>query len=201
MSEFYIISTKWTSDKDNIFTLWSPNNSGYCQIIERAGIYAEDKTKLNEGILYVEKHIIDKLIKTVSGVYNDFGMETFSVLPNSGEVRKALGVTKYNLKEKGYSNKYFGLYFPSKIYELSKTITSEDEYHVKAKEYVDEFWYMDGVFKAENRNKAILEAYKEFAPADYESYLDFKKDVTCKKAKTIIFDKWDDEATNKKASK
>jgi len=188
--EFYIISTKWTYCEDNIFTLWSPNNNGYCQMIDRAGIYKEDKTKLDEGILYIEKHIIDNLIKTVSGVYNDFDMETFSILPNTGEIRKALGITKYDLQYKTYKSAYFGLYFPSKIYEMSKIVTSKDEYHVKAKEYVDEFWYLDGIFKAKNRNKAILEAYKEFNPGDYDSYLDFKKDVTCRKVKQIVFSKW-----------
>ena len=44
--------------------------------------------------------------------------------------------------------------------------------------------------KADNRNKAIYKAFQEW-DIDYDtSFIKFKSMVTCKKIKTVVFDKW-----------
>lgn len=41
--QYYIISLKHTGTRQNIFTFWKPNDHGYCQIIEQAGLYAKNE--------------------------------------------------------------------------------------------------------------------------------------------------------------
>ena len=49
---------------------------------------------------------------------------------------------------------------------------------------------MDGEFEADSRNQAINKAFNEWIPADYENYIQFKKDVKCSRVKTKVLDKW-----------
>ena len=39
--EYYIFSFKHTNKKDKYFTLWRPNNKGYCYPLQAAGRYTE----------------------------------------------------------------------------------------------------------------------------------------------------------------
>lgn len=42
MSEFYILSLKWTRRRDGLITWWRPENNGYCYRLEEAGRYSAD---------------------------------------------------------------------------------------------------------------------------------------------------------------
>ena len=42
MSEFYILSLKWTRRSDRLITWWWPENNGYCYRLEEAGRYSAD---------------------------------------------------------------------------------------------------------------------------------------------------------------
>lgn len=41
MTEYFILSLKWTSPDDHYITFWHPNNAGYTWALERAGRYDE----------------------------------------------------------------------------------------------------------------------------------------------------------------
>lgn len=110
-------------------------------------------------------------------------------MPNTGQVRKALGITTLDINLEGDRNS-FTAYFKDTEIEKFKYVISKTYFHVKAKNHVSEYWYMDGEFEAENRNQAINKAFNYWMPSDYDSYIDFKKDVTCSRVKIKVLDKW-----------
>lgn len=179
--------------QDNCFLLWGNNSNGYYRSIEDCGFYEKKYSSKDDPI--VSKKIVDKYKqKIVLPQYGDkketyANRNEFYVLPNTGQVRKALGITTLDIQLDGNRNS-FNAYFKDEIIESFKYEYSKTHFHVKAKQHVDEFWYLDGEFEAENRNKAILKAFNEWLPCDYDNYIDFKKDVTCCRAKTKVLDKW-----------
>ncbi|MCP3940638.1 MAG: hypothetical protein GY710_04040 [Desulfobacteraceae bacterium] len=64
------------------------------------------------------------------------------------------------------------------------------KFRVKAKDTVDEFWHFDEVFKADDRNKAILKALKAWDFLFDYSYFESKDMVTCRKEIEPVFMGW-----------
>jgi len=192
--EYYYITLSHSRAGDNVFQFWKSNHNGYTKAYENAGVYNEPYGLSKVGELYheqltVDKELVDGLIVELKLGEDYAGLNNFHVLPNIGKVRKALGITVFDFRLDGENNS-FCANFKDEIYEKTKVVRSDDIYHVKAKTHVSEFWYLDGMFEAENRNKAILKAFKEWIPMDYDTYLDFKKDVTCSKKRETVFDGW-----------
>lgn len=193
MKEYYRICLRHMGKNDNCFLFWGNNSSGYFRSIEDAGLYEEKETGKNDPI--VSKDIVDKFKKKVRlPIYGDqedmyAGRNEFYVLPNTGQVRKALGITTLDIHLEGNRNS-FNTYFKDIEIEKFKYVYSKTHYQVKAKKHVSEYWYMDDNFEAENRNQAISKAFNTWLPSDYDSYIDFKKDVTCSRVKIKVLDKW-----------
>ena len=176
-----------------VFYFGGNNSSGYFRSIEDAGLYEEKENTKNDPV--VSKEIVNKFKQKV--VLPQYGEEKetytdrneFYVLPNTGQVRKALGITTLDIHLEGNRNS-FNAYFKSTEIEKFKYVYSKAHYQVKAKKHVSEYWYMDDNFEAENRNQAISKAFNTWLPSDYDSYIDFKKDVTCSRVKIKVLDKW-----------
>lgn len=66
MSQFYILSLKWTKKAEPYVTFWGPNNGGYRWALCEAGRYAEDQIEHdyhNDGTntLAVPCDVVDRL--------------------------------------------------------------------------------------------------------------------------------------------
>lgn len=199
MSKYYYINLSHARSQDNVLIFWSPNHSGYTKAYERAGVYDTPYSmgdfvhgEIHHEQLTVEKELIDSLVVELKLGEKYAGLNSFHVLPNIGRIRKALGITIFDFRMNG-ANDSFWARFEDTVFEKEKQIIHKNIYHVKAKEYVEEFWYLDGFYEAENRNKAILKAYNDWIPADYNNYIEFKKDVTCRRKKETVFDRWSDD--------
>lgn len=202
MKENYIqICLRHMGFNDNCFLLWNKGNAGYIRSVEDAEITTldmtiEDTQKLKDDF-YVKKCVIDRLKQKVRlPIYGDkiekYGERNeFYVLPNTGQVRKELGINSYDIPLDGNRNS-FDCSFSDTVIEVFKWEYSKTEFRVRAKETVSEFWYMDGVYQAENRNKAILKAFNDWIPDDYDNYIEFKKDMLCSRSRKRVFDKWKD---------
>lgn len=188
---YYYVSLKWTRKGNKVFKFFCPNHNGYTSILEKAGLY--DKPHENSSlVLSVKKETIDSIKRAITGIDNEFDMESFTVVPNIGVNRRMLGITEFDFKHDGNDDfMYFG--FDDTVYEKSKTITT-NSYRIRAKDTVSEFWYYDVVIEASSRNKAINIQYKS---RDWDSladtFIEFKKQILCSKEKVVVFDKWSDE--------
>jgi hypothetical protein len=47
MSDYYILSLKWTRSGEECVTWWGPDNSGYVESIDKAGRYSEARVRAN----------------------------------------------------------------------------------------------------------------------------------------------------------
>ena len=203
MKEFYKICLRHAGKNDNTILFWGSNNAGYYRSIEDAGLYeksdTDKQTEIYRGDFLIHKDIIDKhKQKIVLPVYGDrkesyAGRNEFFVLPNTGQVRKELGITKLNF-ELDEDRNSFEAYFTNTMSESFKYSYSKTHFVVKGKqECFDEWWYCDTEVESDNRNKAIYEVFSsgDFGINHYDmSFIEFKKMVTCCRAKTKVLDKW-----------
>lgn len=200
MAKYYKVCLRHMGKNDNTFLLWGEGSAGYYRNLESCEVYKDDENKdylikYNRDDFFVSIGVIEKYKqKIVLPTYGEkketyAGRNEFYVLPNTGQVRKALGITTLDIHLDGDRNS-FTAYFKDTEIEEFKYSYSKTHFHVKAKEHVSEFWYMDEEYQAENRNKAINEAFNNWMPADYDSYIDFKKDVTCSRARKLVLNKW-----------
>jgi len=193
MKQFYRICLRHMGKNDNCFLFWGHNNSGYYRSVDDAGLYEEKESSKDDPI--VSKDIIDKFKQKI--VLPQYGKEKetyadrneFYVLPNTGQVRKALGITTLDIHIEGNRNS-FDAYFKNTEYEKFKYVYSKTQFQVKAKNHVPEYWYMNDNFEAKNRNQAINKSFNYWMPSNYDNYLDFKKDVSCSRVKIKVLDKW-----------
>ena len=194
----YKICLRHAGKEDNTFLFWKPNGSGYTRCIEEAGIYEDSeenyKNQIKAGDFLVSVDFVLENSKEIQlskcGDYIDKydGKNIFSVLPNTGDIRKLLNITIMDFKLDGNRNS-FNAYFKSTIKEDFKTKLGK-KYVIQGKEdCFNEWWYVNCIIEAENRNKAIEKARHELFLDEY-SYLEFKKMITCKKEKEIYFNKW-----------
>lgn len=196
MNQNYRICLRHMGKEDNTFLLWGYNSNGYSRSIEDAGYYEENNTSSDDPI--ISKAIVDKYRqKVILPQYGD-RKETYSdrnefyVLPNTGQVRRALGITKLDIKLEGSRNS-FPAYFKDEYIEKFKWVYSKTHFRIRAKkDVVSEWWYYDEIIKAENRNKAISTIYRR----DYDweiadSFIEFKSMVTCSRTRVKVLDKWE----------
>ena len=194
----YKICLRHAGEKDNTFLFWCPNNSGYTRCIEEAGIYEDSdleyQKQVEQGDFLVPVDIVLNNIKEIQlPKYGDYteeysGRNIFSVLPNTGDIRKLLGITRLVFKLEGDRNS-FNAYFESNVIE-EFTYRFGNKYHIQGKkEYFNEWFYVECTVEAENRNQAIERARYELFLDEY-SYIEFKKMVTCKREKSLHFVKW-----------
>lgn len=201
--QYYKICLRHMRKNDNVFMFWGENNSGYTKCIEHSGLYDESEinfeTQVNRGDFLVHKDIIDKMKQKIRlSIYGDeietyAGLNEFFVLPNTGQIRKELGITILNIKNDG-SNNSFAAYFKSIIKEKLKYEYSKTHFNVKGKsEHFTEHWYCDTEVEAKTRNTAINTVFNsgDFGLTKYDcTFFDFMKKVTCSRVKNLILDKW-----------
>lgn len=66
MKEYYLLSLKWSGNKDR-YLWWGPNNSGYFEDLDKAGIYTEEIINSkplyykNRGVVPIQKEIVEGL--------------------------------------------------------------------------------------------------------------------------------------------
>lgn len=103
--EHYILSTKHTHKKDQVFTFWRHGSRGYCWRIDWAGFYkipeeqavkSDQNTERYHGAIYIHKNIIEPLLVTAT-----FEGQQVKVLPNSPGVRSRLKIAYSELKSLG----------------------------------------------------------------------------------------------------
>lgn len=201
---YYIVSFKHCGSQDNSFEFWGFNSSGYTRAIEGAGLYElpinfDEKSEKIDFKKYVHKDIVNKLKQKITlATYGEkqetyAGFNEFHVLPNTGQIRRELGLTILDFNIQGNRDS-FKAYFENTCHEVFKYEYSKTHFNVKGKEkYFDEWWYCNSNVQAENRNKAIYEIYKngDFGKSSYDcSFIEFKEMVTCSRVKTKVLDKW-----------
>lgn len=226
MKDYYIVSFKHIGNQDNSFEFWGENSSGYTRAIENAGLY-ELPENLDEDYQksmhkkYVHKDIIDKLKQKIilakSGDYQEkyAGLSEFFVLPNTGQVRRELELTKLDFNIDGNRDS-FNAYFKDTCYEKYKYVKQENIYVCSLKEnnpFIGEYWYYQNEeYNAKTRDSAIFKFIKD-RELDYcanewqfknrDRYYDrkeiemkdillAKKYVSCKIKKIKVLDKWED---------
>lgn len=201
--EYYKICLRHMRKNDNVFIFWGANSGGYFKSIEDAGLYKKEdidfKTQVSNGDFLVDKDIVKKLAQKVRLPMYGEKEETYAnrneflVLPNTGQVRKELGITILDIKMDN-SNNSFNAYFEETIKEKLKIQYSKTHYQVKGKEdYFDEYWFCDTQVEAESRNKAISKVHEsgDFGLCKLDcSFIEFKKMVSCSRVRELVFDKW-----------
>ena len=82
---YYILSVKHTRAEDKYFTLWKPNDHGYCQAKEAAGVYHQLKKGYHgdESNIPIPLEAAEELFLKVGSLH---------VIPNVRRVRKELGL-------------------------------------------------------------------------------------------------------------
>lgn len=77
MQEFYLLSLKWSRSKDR-YVWWGPDNGGYVEDLNRAGLYTEETINSkpryykNTGVVPVPKDVAENLyIQRVVPTTND----------------------------------------------------------------------------------------------------------------------------------
>jgi len=203
MEDYYKICLRHAGKNDNTLLFWGNNNAGYYRSIEDAGLYENSdidmQTQIYRGDFLIHKDIVDKYKqKIILPTYGDkeetyARRNSFFVLPNTGQVRKELGITKLNFELEGDRNS-FEAYFNNTVSEVFKYSYSKTHFNVKGKkECFDEWWYCDLEIEADNRNKAINKVFSggDFGLTHWDvSFIEFKKMVTCCRVKTKVLDKW-----------
>lgn len=94
MSKYYIISLKNTKKKESFFTLWRPDNAGYCWFKDNAGIYDgyEKGYHDSNNNIPVLKDELDKLFTEI-----EYEGKMVKVVLNNTKNRKILGIKHYNI--------------------------------------------------------------------------------------------------------
>ena len=191
--KFYKLCLRHMGKGDNCFLFWCENETGYTRSIENASYYEENQENKSDLLVtkdFIEKYKESDILPTYGNRQEKYaGLNKFTVLPNTGQVRKELKLTILDIELAGNRNS-FACTFKDTCIEVFKYKYSKTHYRVKAKNHVEEYWYMDEVFAADNRNKAILKAFNTWIPYGYNNYIDFKKDMTCSRDKIKVLDKW-----------
>ena len=201
---------------DNCFLFWSNHASGYTRAIQ----LADSVTEGSKDDPIVSKELVDKYKQLVVlpqyGEHKETyaGLNEFYVLPNTGQVRQALGITTLDIHLEGNRNS-FTAYFKDTVIEVFKQVRTKGVYSCSLKEanpFIDEWsYYQDEVYEAETRNKAIFKFISDRHIEDEADSWQFdkrndyftdkadlklapillaKKYITCKLQTTTVLDKW-----------
>ena len=94
MSKYYIICLKHTRKKDSFFTLWRPNNAGYCWFKDHAGVYDGYEKGYHDSCnnVPVLKEVLDKLFIDI-----EYEGKMVKAVLNNPENRKKLGIKYCNI--------------------------------------------------------------------------------------------------------
>ncbi len=94
---FLILSLKWTNKRDRWLTFWRPNAAGYAWFREWAGVYDEDEANRERDgdTMAINVYAVKKYWEKI-----EYEGKERQVLPNTKEVRAALGITLNDLKAK-----------------------------------------------------------------------------------------------------
>lgn len=204
---YYQICLRHSSPKDNVFLFHADHCSGYSRAIEKADLFSKDEIEFPEdfreqvshGDFYVHKDVVDLLIDHYSFSdklplnVNYAGMRELTVLPNTGQVRRVLGITTENFILDGENRNYsFSKKYPDTVIEKFKKVVVENKYRVQIKpELYSDWGNLDDIFDAESRSSAISQAYSDWHIAHEDiSYFEFKSMVLSSKHKIKVLDKW-----------
>ncbi|WP_346234539.1 hypothetical protein MKY04_12800 [Lysinibacillus telephonicus] len=94
MQKYYLLSLKWSKQKDQ-YTWWGPNNSGYTTDIQTAGIYTEEEINKrkhyysNTGVMPIPVEVVGHAKKQV-------------VIPTINENFKLFGIDEHLKTAKEY---------------------------------------------------------------------------------------------------
>jgi len=85
----YVISLKHTNKTDPFLTLWRPDNKGYCQSLNSAGVYENPEKGYHDSddSIPVQQEILDRMGSTVE---IDGELKTF--VPNNRYTLSELGL-------------------------------------------------------------------------------------------------------------
>jgi hypothetical protein len=96
----YLISLKHTNKTDAFFTLWRPDNKGYCQSLNMAGLYdeLEKAYHTSDDTLPVDSDILERMGSTVNydGELKTFVPQNRYTLAELGLKRTPKGLIKNN---------------------------------------------------------------------------------------------------------
>jgi len=201
MQKYYHISLKWTAHNDEAFKFFGPDNNGYTYVLEHAGVYDKDWTNFNEGIISIPVEMIEAFKVEVT---NKDTREKLHMCPNRGFIRKAFGITTYDMssmrqKDMYLQSEYVLFDIHNEVLEKSKKVKS-GFYRVEMKhnDNYEEIHYYNSLFEGKNRNEAIMKAYKEWdgyyecTKGKFEnSYLNFKNIVSATINYEYVFERWE----------
>lgn len=210
--------------RDNCFVFHCPSNCGYTRALEASGLYElpenyDTHDQSGKGDIYASEEIVSKFKEKVRlPIYGDkkeehSGLNEFFVLPNTGQVRKELGVTTLDMLDIE-QRENFSVYFRDEIFEEFKYIKEPNVYVCSLKEnnpLTNEwFYYQDEEYETKSRDAAIFKFIKDRYLDDLAEEYKFKNEyeakynndynlnnklvakkyVSCKQKKKLVFDKW-----------
>ncbi|MDO8640450.1 MAG: hypothetical protein Q7R33_02810 [Nitrosarchaeum sp.] len=104
MKTFFILSLKWTNQKDKFFTFWQEHCSGYCYRKTQIGIYPEkdidqhpDYFNNKKDTLAIPTELIEAFWIKMKNKHND---EIDDFLPNNTAIRDLLKITPQQLLQR-----------------------------------------------------------------------------------------------------
>ena len=139
MNKYYQVCLRHMGKNDNCFLLWGKDGSGYYRSIEDSGVYAKKNedltTQIKRGDFLVSVEVIEKLkVKIKLPKYGNkektyCNKNEFYVLPNTGQVRKELGITKHDIQLDGNRDSFFAD-FDNTIIEKYKLLPGFKDYDI-----------------------------------------------------------------------
>lgn len=91
MKEFYLLSLKWSRAKDR-YVWWGPDDAGYVEDLNRAGVYTEEK--INSKPRYYKNTVVVPVAKEVAE-----NLFIQRVVPTTSANWDALNIDLTELKE------------------------------------------------------------------------------------------------------
>ena len=82
--EYYLLSLKWSEGKD-YYVWWGPNDSGYTNDIDQAGVYNEEQINSNKlyysntRVMPVPKELVEQSIKRTLIDANNENYDLFGI--------------------------------------------------------------------------------------------------------------------------
>jgi hypothetical protein len=184
--KYLYLSLEYTYSGNNGLMFFGPNFGGYTQNLDLAGIYDKKYEHNDNKVLSINIELIRKLSKKIKKEG-----ETIFIVPNSGDIRKNLGISVLDFDRNGNNDQFYIKEFPSIYKEIILERLSKDKYWVEMKDdNTDmEYWFYNGIFQADSRNAVIVKAQEEWMLDDM-SYLQFKSIIRARRIKEKFLKGW-----------